>query len=128
MQLNQICACSNINTEKKSEYKHHYDIEYPSHHYEKEEVIAVPADETLTKVKKSSEEWKFVERLLPNQWIPEPPIHDQYPTPSGWIPANGKLNQYLTSVCLCGLQESICDVTCQNQAIFAEMSYCVMML
>nr|XP_006136668.1 39S ribosomal protein L49, mitochondrial [Pelodiscus sinensis] len=34
----------------------------------------------------STEEYKFVERLIPPTRIPAPPKHDQYPTPSGWRP------------------------------------------
>ncbi|KAM7170439.1 large ribosomal subunit protein mL49 isoform 2-T2 [Macrochelys suwanniensis] len=32
----------------------------------------------------STEEYKFVERLIPPTRIPAPPKHAQYPTPSGW--------------------------------------------
>uniref|UniRef100_A0A4X2K194 Large ribosomal subunit protein mL49 n=1 Tax=Vombatus ursinus TaxID=29139 RepID=A0A4X2K194_VOMUR len=34
----------------------------------------------------STEEYKFVERLIPPASIPEPPRHQSYPTPSGWQP------------------------------------------
>ncbi|XP_036619557.1 39S ribosomal protein L49, mitochondrial isoform X1 [Trichosurus vulpecula] len=34
----------------------------------------------------STEEYKFVERLIPPAGIPEPPRHKSYPTPSGWQP------------------------------------------
>jgi large subunit ribosomal protein L49 len=42
----------------------------------------------LTNVVESKEEFKYVEKLLPIQVVPEPPKHDSYPTPSGWIPVN----------------------------------------
>ncbi|XP_067400070.1 large ribosomal subunit protein mL49 isoform X2 [Emydura macquarii macquarii] len=35
-------------------------------------------------VVESTEEYKFVERLIPPTRIPDPPKHDSYPTPSGW--------------------------------------------
>jgi len=42
----------------------------------------------LTNVIESKEEFKYVEKLIPNQVVPEPPKHDSYPTPSGWVPIN----------------------------------------
>lgn len=38
----------------------------------------------------STEEYRFVERLIPPTRVPEPPKHDKYPTPSGWRPPQGK--------------------------------------
>ncbi|KAI0229310.1 39S ribosomal protein L49, mitochondrial [Lamellibrachia satsuma] len=42
----------------------------------------------LTGFEESSEteEWKFVERILPKEVVPPPPAHASYPTPSGWVP------------------------------------------
>ncbi|KHJ46501.1 hypothetical protein D918_03554 [Trichuris suis] len=34
----------------------------------------------------STEDYKWVERLLPKALIPDVPLHRQFPTPSGWIP------------------------------------------
>ncbi|XP_046582015.1 39S ribosomal protein L49, mitochondrial-like [Haliotis rubra] len=34
----------------------------------------------------STEEFKFVETLLPRETVPDPPVHESYPTPSGWVP------------------------------------------
>ncbi|XP_044537962.1 39S ribosomal protein L49, mitochondrial [Gracilinanus agilis] len=34
----------------------------------------------------STEEYAFVERLIPPTGIPAPPKHQSYPTPSGWQP------------------------------------------
>ncbi|XP_034325225.1 large ribosomal subunit protein mL49 [Magallana gigas] len=34
----------------------------------------------------STEEFKYVEKLLNNKMIPTPPQHAEYPTPSGWYP------------------------------------------
>ncbi len=42
----------------------------------------------LTKVIESKEEFKYVEKLIPNPLVPDPPKHDSYPTPSGWVPPN----------------------------------------
>lgn len=38
----------------------------------------------------STEEFKYVEKLLNNKMIPTPPQHAEYPTPSGWYPQAGK--------------------------------------
>ncbi|XP_072887281.1 LOW QUALITY PROTEIN: large ribosomal subunit protein mL49-like [Hemitrygon akajei] len=35
---------------------------------------------------RSTEEFHFVERLIPPSTVPVPPKHDRYPTPSGWCP------------------------------------------
>ncbi len=45
----------------------------------------------LTNVVESKAEFEFVEKLLPSQIVPEPPKHDSYPTPSGWVPVNVEL-------------------------------------
>lgn len=43
--------------------------------------------ETFTNVIESREEFeKFVKPILPNFMVPDPPKHDSYPTPSGWVP------------------------------------------
>lgn len=43
-------------------------------------------NQQLTNVVESTEEFKFVEKLIPSSIVPEPPKHDSYPTPSGWVP------------------------------------------
>ena len=45
-------------------------------------------NEELTPVVESPEDYKFVEKLIPSQIVPEPPQHESYPTPSGWVPVN----------------------------------------
>lgn len=40
----------------------------------------------------SVDEYQFVERLLPPTRVPEPPKHEHYPTPSGWQPPRGELD------------------------------------
>jgi len=53
--------------------------------------VVRPPDPSLTGVVESqdAEEWKFVEALLPSKIVPDPPKHDSYPTPSGWVPPKG---------------------------------------
>ncbi|XP_036404233.1 mitochondrial ribosomal protein L49 [Megalops cyprinoides] len=43
------------------------------------------AGETCSPIVESTEEYKFVERLIPPTRVPTPPKHDG-PTPSGWTP------------------------------------------
>ena len=48
-----------------------------------------PADLfTNFEVSRDPEEWAHVERLLATPFIPPPPPHLRYPTPSGWSPPN----------------------------------------
>jgi len=35
----------------------------------------------------STEDFKYVERLMPRLAVPPAPEHESYPTPSGWLPA-----------------------------------------
>lgn len=44
----------------------------------------VPQDKRAT-ILESTEDYKFVERLIPPSRVPDPPKHDG-PSPSGWIP------------------------------------------
>ncbi|XP_063418586.1 large ribosomal subunit protein mL49-like [Mytilus trossulus] len=46
----------------------------------------LPPKDTLTQFEESTEEFKFVEKILPRRIIPELPVHASYPTPSGWVP------------------------------------------
>ena len=46
-------------------------------------------EQTLTGFEESSEEWEFVERILPKGLVPPLPEHPSYPTPSGWVPPKG---------------------------------------
>ncbi|XP_072101701.1 large ribosomal subunit protein mL49-like [Mobula birostris] len=41
---------------------------------------------TYPGIVESTEEFHFVERLIPPTTVPVPPKHDRYPTPSGWCP------------------------------------------
>ncbi|MGH0167418.1 UNVERIFIED_CONTAM: hypothetical protein FKN15_067098 [Acipenser sinensis] len=38
----------------------------------------------------STDKYRFVERLIPPSRVPEPPKHQQYPTPSGWTPPSAE--------------------------------------
>lgn len=42
----------------------------------------------FTKVIETNEGFEFVKKLIPSQIVPEPPKHESYPTPSGWVPPN----------------------------------------
>ncbi|RMZ99026.1 39S ribosomal mitochondrial [Brachionus plicatilis] len=44
----------------------------------------------FTSVTESKEEFKYVKKLLPSLVVPDPPEHDFYPTPSGWVPPNNE--------------------------------------
>uniref|UniRef100_A0A8C8R4N4 Large ribosomal subunit protein mL49 n=1 Tax=Pelusios castaneus TaxID=367368 RepID=A0A8C8R4N4_9SAUR len=43
-----------------------------------------PSSPRYPSIVESTEEYKFVERLIPPTRIPTPPKHSSYPTPSGW--------------------------------------------
>ena len=45
-------------------------------------------DREFPKVIQSNDEFKFVEKILPSHIVPDPPKHDSYPTPSGWVAPN----------------------------------------
>nr|XP_060613813.1 large ribosomal subunit protein mL49 [Anolis sagrei ordinatus] len=47
---------------------------------------SVSTDPRYPGIQESSEEYHFVERLIPPTRVPEPPKHEKYPTPSGWRP------------------------------------------
>ncbi|XP_070578912.1 large ribosomal subunit protein mL49-like [Ptychodera flava] len=46
--------------------------------------------DSYTDVLESKEDFKYVERLLPQLQVPSPPKHSEYPTPSGWMPPKDK--------------------------------------
>ncbi|XP_022621652.1 39S ribosomal protein L49, mitochondrial [Seriola dumerili] len=48
-------------------------------------VCSAAAEEKKTTILESTEEYKFVERLIPSSRVPTPPKHAG-PTPSGWTP------------------------------------------
>ena len=52
----------------------------------------------LTGVEESTAEWKFVEKLLPKELVPEPPKHANYPAPSGWMPPTGNTETMIVSL------------------------------
>lgn len=52
--------------------------------YQGSKLIGPPSLYTDVEISRSPEEWKFVERLLPKTFIPEPTLKSDYP--SGWKP------------------------------------------
>ncbi|MBN3289369.1 RM49 protein, partial [Polypterus senegalus] len=48
--------------------------------------VSASSSQTYPGITESTEEYKYVERLIPPSSVPTPPKHDQYPTPSGWRP------------------------------------------
>ncbi|XP_074662407.1 large ribosomal subunit protein mL49-like [Tubulanus polymorphus] len=50
-------------------------------------------------IEETSKDWIHVERILPRKTIPEPPTHESYPTPSGWVPQYAKPGDYPYFVC-----------------------------
>ncbi|KAL8183925.1 UNVERIFIED_CONTAM: 54S ribosomal protein L49, mitochondrial [Gekko kuhli] len=55
-------------------------------HLSQESAEPNPAGLKYPGIVESTEEYRFVERLIPPSRVPEPPKHDTYPTPSGWRP------------------------------------------
>ncbi|GCB77705.1 hypothetical protein scyTo_0021124 [Scyliorhinus torazame] len=51
-----------------------------------ESAKSASSDAKYPGIVESTEEFKFVERLIPPITVPIPPKHDHYPTPSGWRP------------------------------------------
>ena len=47
-------------------------------------------DAQFTQVVESKDDFQYVRKILPTLIVPEPPKHDQYPTPSGWVPIDVK--------------------------------------
>ncbi|KAK6050849.1 hypothetical protein COOONC_11644 [Cooperia oncophora] len=41
---------------------------------------------TFTSVEEVKIDWSYIERLMPHEVVPPLPVHDSYPTPSGWQP------------------------------------------
>jgi len=66
----------------------------PDYDMPKAQVHAIYAEQrpadlfTNFEVSRDPEEWAHVERLLATPFIPPPPPHLRYPTPSGWSPPN----------------------------------------
>uniref|UniRef100_A0A1B6D1U2 Large ribosomal subunit protein mL49 n=2 Tax=Clastoptera arizonana TaxID=38151 RepID=A0A1B6D1U2_9HEMI len=62
--------------------------------YRSSENVGDPSEYTSFEITENPEEWKFVERLLPQKMIPTPILKDKYP--SGWCPqiANPEKQEY----------------------------------
>lgn len=52
--------------------------------YKASKLVGPPSFYTDVEISTSPEEWKFVERLLPKTFIPQPTLKSEYP--SGWKP------------------------------------------
>merc|ERR1712047_172493 len=48
--------------------------------------IPIDVKGKITDYEISKDDFKWVERILPDFTVPEPPQHESYPTPSGWVP------------------------------------------
>ena len=48
-------------------------------------------EERYPEVEVSAEDFKYVEKLMPDKTVPLPPNHEEYPTPSGWFPPDSKI-------------------------------------
>lgn len=45
-------------------------------------------DHEFTNIIESKEEFQHVKKLIPSLVVPDPPKHESYPTPSGWVPSD----------------------------------------
>ncbi|KAL4238087.1 54S ribosomal protein L49 [Mactra antiquata] len=59
--------------------------------YFPEEAKKRSSDAEYPDIEVSTEDFKFVERLLPQKTVPIPDEQELYPTPSGWVPTNENL-------------------------------------
>lgn len=57
--------------------------------YERKPIPSRPINQEgheYTNIVESKEEFKYVKKLIPSLVVPDPPKHESYPTPSGWMP------------------------------------------
>ena len=54
------------------------------------------ANEELAEYDILTEEFKYVERLIPPTTVPPVPPHNSYPTSSGWMPPTGRFRDILS--------------------------------
>ena len=74
-----------VNIDVDPDYYHDYKVPYLPELEAQQSIHAKYPD-----IEMSTEEFKFVERLLPAKTIPGVKQHDSYPTPSGWIAPNSQ--------------------------------------
>ncbi|XP_069684356.1 large ribosomal subunit protein mL49 [Periplaneta americana] len=60
--------------------------------YRSSKPVGSPDLYTNVEISTSPEEWKYVERLLPSKFVPEPSTKSEYP--SGWRPPTASLSSY----------------------------------
>ncbi|XP_052275087.1 39S ribosomal protein L49, mitochondrial-like [Dreissena polymorpha] len=75
-------------TEVDQDPFHYHDNTVP---YFPEESAKKSLEAEYPDVEISTEDWHYVERVLPPKTVPEPPQHESYPTASGWLPPNTSL-------------------------------------
>ncbi|KAG8251409.1 54S ribosomal protein L49, mitochondrial [Homalodisca vitripennis] len=63
--------------------------------YKNSKLVEDDSKYTEFEVFHNPEEWKYVERLLPIKWIPDPKPKENYP--SGWIPQKGAVRLTVNS-------------------------------
>lgn len=69
----------------------HLPYPLPPEAYEMVNADNPPPPKTLTEFEEVPGAFAFYERLLPDPYIPIPPPHASYPTPSGWVPPAAKI-------------------------------------
>uniref|UniRef100_A0A674C2G0 Large ribosomal subunit protein mL49 n=1 Tax=Salmo trutta TaxID=8032 RepID=A0A674C2G0_SALTR len=72
-------------------YQEHARIHFSLSLSLQKQTLCSPAGEAKSGILASTEEYKFVERLIPPSRVPFPPKHDG-PSPFGWTPPSGKSN------------------------------------
>ena len=85
--LQNRCVCSQV-TRSLSTSCVRRDSLPPNFYHRKTKINEA---EPKTGFLESSDDFKFVERLIPSLEPPTPPVHEKYPTPSGWSPPTGRL-------------------------------------
>jgi hypothetical protein len=95
--LSSLSKTQNLSAQRSSAYSTFYRYNKPK--TESKPLPSRPtnlADAQFPNVIESKEHFKFVERILPNPIVPEPPKHESYPTPSGWVPTNPEIASKLS--------------------------------
>ena len=91
-----------------------YDL-YGTGYWNEGERLVSPPTPKYANVEESKEEWKHVERIFPQGMVPEPPKHDKYPTPSGWMPQTGLYLIYIVT------EYTMYNTSCKVATFFSLM-------